>query len=185
MKQGKFILQTNRLLLREMTPADMPALCKILQDEKVMYAYAHPFTQEECDQWMEKQLQRYRQDGFGLWAVILKDTGEMIGQCGLTWQDLSDKQVVEIGYLFQRAYWHHGYAIESAKACKEYAFHTLHSKVVYSIIRDNNLSSQKVAIKNGMTQRGLLQKHYYGLDMPHLIFAVTAKDKAGGHTNVL
>ena len=80
------ILQTERLLLREMTQEDFPALCCILQDEQTMYAYEGAFSDSEAQVWLDRQLERYRQLGFGLWAVILKQTGEMIGQCGLTMQ---------------------------------------------------------------------------------------------------
>ena len=114
---GKLILQTERLLLREMEDEDFSALCRMLRDPEVMYAYEHAFDDAEVDEWLDRQINRYRQDGFGLWAVILKKTGEMIGQCGLTLQDIEDRQVLEIGYLFERAYWHQGYATEAAAAC--------------------------------------------------------------------
>ena len=82
MKQmkNKIILETERLYLRKMDHGDIEALCEILQDEEVMYAYEHAFSDEEVRQWLEKQLTRYKNDGFGLWAVILKATGSMIGQ---------------------------------------------------------------------------------------------------------
>ena len=75
----------------------------------------------------------------------------MIGQCGLTMQPWKDKEVLEIGYLFQRRYWHKGYATEAAKACKKYAFKILNADEVCSIIRDTNTPSQNVAVRNGMT----------------------------------
>ena len=78
-----FQLETPRLLLREMTPDDYPALCEIMQDDAVMYAYEGAFDEQETQAWLEEQLTRYEQLGFGLWAVVLKETGEMIGQCGL------------------------------------------------------------------------------------------------------
>lgn len=168
------VLETERLYLREMTQDDYPALCKIMQDAEVMYAYEHPFDDAEVQAWMEKQFARYKQYGFGLWAVVLKESGEMIGQCGLTMQEVSgqDRQVLEIGYLFQKAFWHCGYAIESAKACKKYAFEVLKAKEVFSIIRDTNIASQKVAQRNGMTVRGKFIKHYFNMDIPHLLFSV-------------
>lgn len=166
------ILNTRRLSLREMEQADLPALCKMLQDPAVMYAYEHAFTDTEAQEWLTKQKGRYQADGFGLWAVILRETGEMIGQCGLTMQDVNGKQVPEVGYLFQKAFWHQGYASEAAIACKEYAFTTLDVREVFSIIRDNNIASQKVAEKNGMTVTDLFTKHYYGMDMPHLVYSV-------------
>ena len=123
------VIETQRLLLREMTPADRPALCRILQDSEVMYAYNGPFSDEEVDEWLERQLTRYRQWGYGLWAVVLKATGEMIGQCGLTLQQWNGREMLEAGYLFQRSHWHQGYATEAASACMDYAFGSLNSPI--------------------------------------------------------
>lgn len=170
------ILETERLYLRKLTDDDFDNLCKILQDSEVMYAYEHAFSDEEVREWLARQQKRYESDGFGLWGVVLKESGEMIGQCGLTLQDYKDRKVVEVGYLFQKKYWNNGYAIESAKACRDYAFDILGIDEVYSIIRDNNLSSQKVAIKNGMEKRDIIVKHYYNMDMPHFIFSVRKND---------
>lgn len=166
------ILETERLTLREMRQSDYSALCKILQNEEVMVAYEGAFTDEEVQQWLDRQLKRYQEDGFGLWAVILKETNEMIGQCGLTMQDCEEKQILEIGYLLQKAYWHQGYASEAAIACKEYAFEKLNAEEVFSMIRDTNIASQNVAIRNGMTLVDQFMKHYRGVDMPHLLYSV-------------
>lgn len=166
------ILETERLYLREMEQSDYASLCKILQDAEVMYAYEHAFDDDEAQAWLDKQIKRYEDYGFGLWAVILKETGEMIGQCGLTMQECDGQEVVEVGYLFQKSFWHQGYATEAAIACKEYAFDKLNVDEVYSIIRDNNIASQNVAKRNGMTCKGSFTKRYYGIDMPHYIFSV-------------
>ncbi|MBP8855885.1 MAG: GNAT family N-acetyltransferase [Oscillospiraceae bacterium] len=167
-------IETTRLYLRELCQTDYAALCAILQDKEVMYAYEHAFSDIEAQEWMDKQCRRYQENGFGLWAVLRKDTKEMIGQCGLTLQDCGGKEVLEIGYLFQKAVWHQGYATEAAIACKQYAFEQLGADEVYSIIRENNLPSQKVAIRNGMTIKGKIVKHYYGMEMPHLVYSVKA-----------
>lgn len=166
------IMETERLILREMGQWDFPDLCAILQDEEVMYAYEGAFSDEEVQGWLDRQLARYWQDGVGLYAVVLKQTGVMIGQCGLTIQETPSGKVLEIGYLFKKAYHHHGYATEAAAACKEYAFRTLGAERVCSIIRDGNVASQNVAIRNGMTIVGSFVKHYRGVDMPHDIFSV-------------
>lgn len=102
----------------------------------------------------------------------------MIGQCGLTMQDWEGRQVPEIGYLFEKAYWHQGYATEAAIGCREYAFRNLGIEEVFSIIRDNNIPSQNVARRNGMTMVGTQKKYYYGMDMPHLVFSVKRELKA-------
>lgn len=163
----KRICETERLYLREMMPSDFAALCKILQDEKAMYAYEGAFGDEEVKEWLGRQLSRYQRWGFGLWAVVLKETGEMIGQCGLTMQPWKERELLEIGYLFQRAFWHKGYATEAAKACKDYAFEVLDAREVCSIIRDTNIASKKVAVRNGMVKVDTWVKHYRGIDMPH------------------
>ena len=166
------ILETKRLLLREMVESDLPDLRKILQDDDVMYAYEGAFSNEEVMWWFDNQILRYKQYGFGLWAVILKETNKMIGQCGLTMQDYNGNKVMEIGYLFQKEQWHKGYAIEAASACKDYAFNVLKADEVYSIIRDSNIASQNVAIRNGMTRMDKFVKHYRGVDMPHYVYSV-------------
>ena len=166
------MIETERLYLRELQQADSDSLRKILQDEQTMYAYEGAFDDKEVQNWLNKQIENYRRDGFGLWAVILKETDEMIGQCGLTWQDFAGQKVLEIGYLFQRAFWHNGYAIEAAKACKTYAFENLQAEEVFSIIRDTNTASQKVAERNGMTRSGEFVKHYRGAVMPHYVYSV-------------
>ena len=172
MNSSSIFAATERLLLRRMEQADFPALCKMLQDPEVMYAYEGPFTDEEAQAWLDRQINRYHDDGFGLFAVVLKKTGEMIGQCGLTMQDIPGKRVLEIGYLFRKEFWHHGYATEAAQACREYAFTVLKADEVFSIIRDTNIPSQNVARRNGMTPVGTFIKHYRGVDMPHYVFSI-------------
>lgn len=80
------ILKTERLYLRKMNQSDYESLCRILQDNETMYAYEGAFTDTEVQEWLDRQIARYKKYNFGLWAVILKDTDKMIGQCGLTMQ---------------------------------------------------------------------------------------------------
>lgn len=169
------ILETERLYLRELEQSDFFALCRILQDEQTMYAYEGAFTDAEVQDWLDRQLARYEKYGFGLWAVILKETEELIGQCGLTMQPWKDGEVLEIGYLFRWDCWHKGYATEAAIGCKEYAFETLKAKEVCSIIRDTNTASQNVALRNGMEKQDSWTKHFKGADMPHDCYAVKQK----------
>lgn len=166
------IFETERLYFREMNQSDFESLCRILQDEETMYAYEGAFRNDEVQEWLDRQVSRYEKWGYGLWAVILKETDTMIGQCGLTMQPWKDNEVLEIGYLFERLYWHKGYATEAAIACKEYAFHSLNAEEVCSIIRDTNIASQKVALRNGMTMTDTWTKHYRGIDMPHFRYVV-------------
>ncbi|MDR2097661.1 MAG: GNAT family N-acetyltransferase [Spirochaetaceae bacterium] len=168
----KIILETNRLSLREFLENDYDDLSEILQDKGVMYAYEHPFSNEEVENWYDKQIERYNKDGYGLWAVIHKETKDFLGQCGLTIQEINGKKYLEIGYLFKKEHWHNGYATEAALGCKKYAFETLMAERVYSIIRDNNIASQNVARRVGMKKIDEIIKHYYNMDMVHYIFEI-------------
>ena len=171
----EIVLETPRLQLREMSFADMHSLAVILQDERVMYAYNGAFSEAETLAWMQKQLRRYRDFGFGLWAVLKRDTGEMIGQCGITMQEYRNTQVPEIGYLFAYKHWHQGYATEAAEACCQYAFDHLQTDEVYAIIRDNNQASINVALRLGMQPKLTFIKHYYGFEMRHIAFSLKNK----------
>ncbi len=166
------IYETERLIVREMTKADLPPLAVMLQDPLCMSAYEGVFSNAETQAWLHRQIERYREHGFGLWAIVLKSTDEMIGQCGLSWQEFNGHHVREIGYLLQRQHWHKGYAIEAACGCKQYAFEKLMSDEVFSMVRDTNIASMNVAIRNGMTIRGCFVKHYRNVDMLHYAFSV-------------
>lgn len=163
-------IDTARLVMDEMTDADLPALRAILQDPAAMVAYEGAFSKAETAAWLRRMRQRYADDGFGLWAV--RRNGEMIGQCGITRQPIEDDEVLEVGYLFRRDQWHRGFALEAATAARDWAFETLDAPAVWAKIRDTNLASMNVAIRLGMTVRRRFVTRYRGVDMPHLGFAI-------------
>lgn len=173
------IFETEHLCLRALTLDDRTDLCEILQDAETMYAYEHAFSDVEVDEWLERQLARYKKDGFGLWAVIRKEDGAFVGQTGLTMQDVGGQMVPEAGYLLKRKYWHMGFATEAAVGCRDHAFNVLNLDAVYSIIRENNAASRAVAERNGMTVVDRMVKHYYNMDMPHLVYRVTRQEMRG------
>ena len=130
--------------------------------------------------WLDRHIARCERLGFGLWAVVLKETGAMIGQCGLTLQSWENEEVLEIGYLFERRHWHKGYAAEAAAGCKKYAFEVLGAHEVCSIVRDTNTAAQNVAIRNGMVKTDESVKNFRGIDMRFCRY--TAADSGyGGH----
>ncbi len=151
LENGKVLMETERLVIREMVLSDHEALCKIMCDEDTMYtAYGRAFSVEEVQNWLNKSMEKYKIYGFGLWVVVLKETHEVIGQCGLMPQKWKEQEILEIGYLFRKAFWHKGYATEAAMACKEYAFSVLGADSIYAAIRDTNTASQYVAKRIGM-----------------------------------
>jgi RimJ/RimL family protein N-acetyltransferase len=166
------IIETKRLYLRQFEKYDIKDLKEFLQDIQVMYAYEHAFTDEEVDNWFNNNRKRYDTLGFGLWAIIRKDTNEFLGDCGLTMQKVEDDDVLELGYHLKKKYWHNGYAMEAALACKDYAFNKIGAKKLYAIIRENNEASKHLAECLGMKVIKKFNKHYYGMDMLHYVYCV-------------
>lgn len=171
------ILETERLILRELTNEDLPSLRSFLQDSEVMYAYEGAFSDEEVENWLAWNQSLYQSDGYGLWALVRKEDQTVIGECGLTKQIVEEETYLEIGYHLIKDAWHEGYAIEAATAVKYYAFEILQAPEVISVIRDTNLPSMNVAIRNGMTAKKRFIKHYRGHTMPHFLFSVKNSNK--------
>jgi RimJ/RimL family protein N-acetyltransferase len=151
-------------MLREFVPDDADALALVLSDLETMKYYPAPIDQKGIQQWIERNLRRYAEDGVGLWAMVLKATGEMIGDCGIIRQRVEDEHMYEIGYHVRRDLWGQGLATEAASACREWGFANLNVDRLISLIRPDNVASCRVAERNGMTVwkevdwRG--QRHY-------------------------
>ncbi|OFI46834.1 GNAT family N-acetyltransferase [Floricoccus penangensis] len=166
------ILETERLILREWELGDEKYLKFFLGDNRVMYAYEGVFSDDRIALWLEWNLESYKKNGYGLWAIELKNDGKVIGECGLTNQEVEGEIYKEIGYHLIFDEWHNGYAVEAARAVKEYAFNELKVREVVSTVRNNNITSMNVAIRNGMTVDRIFNKSYKGIDMPHFLFKV-------------
>lgn len=145
------ILQTPRLLLREFTPEDAGALAQVICDPETMRYYPEPYDLGGVEQWIDRNRQRYRDYGVGLWAMELKRTSELIGDCGIIRQQVEDEPLYEIGYHLRRDFWHQGLATEAGIACRDWAFAHLKVERLISLIRPDNLASCRVAERNGMT----------------------------------
>lgn len=130
-------------------------------------------VEEQSRYWIERQLKRYRENTFGLQALIHKNTGEMIGQCGLLLQEFDGKKETEIGYHIFPEYQGQGYATEAARAFKQYAFDNNLAESLVSLIDIHNYASQKVAEKNGMQRDG----ETIAWGFPEYVYRVWKKDK--------
>lgn len=146
----KKILETKRLFLREMTMSDLDALFAVLGDKEIMQHYPYSFDEERVRSWIERNMKRYTDDGFGLWAVCLKDTGEMIGDCGLTLQNIDGQMLPEIGYHIRKDQQRKGYAKEAAMAVRDWAFGNTEYPALYSYCKYTNVGSFKTAESIGM-----------------------------------
>ena len=144
------MIETERLLLREYIPEDFDALYEILSDPETMAHYPAPFDADRTRRWIEWNLDNYTRYGFGLWVAVLKETGEFIGDCGLTLQDIDGETLPEIGYHIHKKYWRRGFAKEAARAVRDWAFQNTRYDVLYSYMKYTNEGSWRTALANGM-----------------------------------
>lgn len=166
-------LETERLVLRPITQLDFDHWYAILSDAETMKHYPAPYDASGVQRWIDWTLDNYAKYGFGLWAVILKETGEFIGDCGITMQNINGKTLPEIGYHFHKAHWRRGYASEAARCCTAYAFNELNFPAVYSYMTDSNIASYGVALKNGMK---LVENYEDENGVKHRVYAITFQE---------
>ncbi|WP_334093773.1 glutamine-hydrolyzing GMP synthase [Helicobacter typhlonius] len=167
-----FVCESERVFLRPYTQADFAALHKIVSDKQTMYAWGQGFSKKQSQEWLDKQLTHYKKYGFGIWAIIEKQSGAIIGNAGLNYEQIcleplenkaqktkgESKKIVEIGYLLHRDFLGQGYGSEVARMCVKYGFETLGLEEVYCLIKEDNLSSIKVAQKLGAMCVGINSK---------------------------
>ena len=166
------VAETDRLKIRRFYKTDLNALWKIMSKPEVMYAWEEGFKKSETRKWLNRQYTRYHKDGYGYYAVTLKDSGRLIGQAGLMKSEVNGENVVEIGYIFDDAVWGWGYAIEAVRACVDLAFHQFGLDRLYATIRPENAASVRLAEKLGMRKTGEYVKTYKDKEMPHDIFVL-------------
>jgi RimJ/RimL family protein N-acetyltransferase len=141
---------TPRLAFREMTPDDLDDMAALLGDPQVMRHYPHPKTRQEALAWIAWNQRLYRDHGFGLWLLTLRATGEFVGDCGLTPQQVDGVTELEVGYHLRGALQGRGLATEAAAACRDYARDVLDVDRLIAIIALGNRPSQRVAEKLGL-----------------------------------
>jgi ribosomal-protein-alanine N-acetyltransferase len=161
------ILETARLVLRQVTLHDLDFLAEMMADPEVMRFYPKCYSRDEVEAWICRQVDSYAKYGHGNWLVLKKASGEPIGRVGLTMQMVDEVEKPEIGYMIHRPFWRQGFATEAAIATRDYAFMQLNKPYVISLVRPENLPSQGVARKMGM-KPGERLVHHGGLS--HLVF---------------
>ena len=146
------IIETERLFLREMKENDFDSLYEVLADADIMQHYPYTFDESRVRNWIQRNIERYRIFGFGLWAVCLNETGEMIGDCGITLQLIDGQIKPEIGYHIRADKQRNGYAKEAAIAVRDWTFNNTPFQIVYSYMKYTNEPSVKTAISYGCKQ---------------------------------
>ena len=162
------VLQTERLVLREMVLDDLDFVAAMLAHPDVNRYYEKQSTRDDAQVWLERQLERYRRDGHGLWLAREIASGAPVGQVGLVMQEVEGERHPEIGWLLDRPFWGRGYATEAALATRDAAFARWRYPRVISLIRPENTPSQRVAERIGMTPGRLVEFHGF----THIVFYV-------------
>jgi ribosomal-protein-alanine N-acetyltransferase len=166
------VIETPRLALREMTLADLDFVAGMLADSRVMRFYPKTYSREESEEWVLRQMSRYRNQGFGLWLAVDSRNETPVGQVGLVRQEVDGAFEDEIGYLLDASCWGRGLATEAARATRDHAFEALGKERVISLIRPENVPSQGVANRVGL--RPGRRTLFAGLE--HIVFSL---DRAG------
>lgn len=161
-------METARLFLREFVPEDVAPLSRVLCDRETMRFYPMTFDEAAAKEWIARNQRRYANEGHGLWAMDLKATGEMIGDCGITLQNVDGESLLEIGYHLRREMWGQGYATEAARACRDHGFAKLQAEFLVSLVRPENVPSCRVAERNGMK----VWKETMHAGLTHLVYRV-------------
>lgn len=146
------MIETDRLILREFKTSDLDALHKVIGDSENMKYYSQQFDREKVRLWIEKSIERYNIFGFGLWAVCLKEAGELIGDCGLTMQNINAFIRPEIGYHIRLDLQKKGYAKEAAKAVRDWVFKNTMFNAIFSYTTEDNIGSINTAISYGCSK---------------------------------
>jgi [ribosomal protein S5]-alanine N-acetyltransferase len=130
---------------------DVEGLLQIFSDPRVMAAFGSPpFDRAQMARWVRRNLDHQERDGYGLFAVILRESGQLIGDCGLEWKEIDGRSEAELGYDLRSDHWGRGLATEAAIAMRDYAFGKLALLRLVSLILKGNVASRRVAEKIGM-----------------------------------
>lgn len=144
---GETVLRTERLRLRPLVPEDAPALGEAFADAYALRFYPRMREPAEVRAWIARWLESYARDGLGLWALELRETGELVGDAGLVWQRVEGRPELEVGYHVVARYRSRGLATEAARACRDWGFEHTSAPRIGSLVHPENAASQRVAAR--------------------------------------
>lgn len=172
-----FLIETKRLNLRELNENDEAFLYNILSDIETMRYYPAPYDINRVRNNIQSSMKSYKENGFGLWGIILKEQNKFIGQCGITKQDIDGTSVPEIGYHINKEFWRKGFATEAAIASLKYGFNKLHLNDIYIHTYVKNIPSQRIAEKLNMKKVKEFDKLIkgYNIHMRHIVYKIDYK----------
>lgn len=160
--------ETPRLKFRKLEPSDFEVWEELFRDEetaKLLGMSEFKTPKERCEKWFEWTFHRYENDLGGQNVLILKETGEIVGQSGLLVRELDGNEELEVAYSILPKFRRQGFATEASRKCRDFAFENQFKKQLFSIIVPENENSKKVAINNGMKFSKTIDFHGEKMDL--------------------
>ena len=180
---GTTTIETERLTLRRFEYSDDETMLKYwIADEKIQSLYSEPVyaTKEEVKELLDKYITSYEKEDYYRWAIILKETGECIGQIAYFLVD-SKNHFAEIEYCIGSAFQCRGFATEATKAVIRYGFEEMNLHKVQICTKTINVPSKRVIEKCGFTYEGTLRDYFYmdGEYVGRLYFSILRDEYEG------
>ncbi|WP_410768931.1 GNAT family N-acetyltransferase [Fontibacillus sp. BL9] len=168
------IMETNRLWIRQHSDDDLEDLHFILGDADTMSFWPAPFTKEQTSSWLQKNIESYSTLGYGRWGMVLKESGELIGDIGFMRAELDSQLENDLGYIISSSYWGRDFGTEAAAACLEYGFNTIGMQRICANMPLEHHASRRVAEKIGM----ICEKQYINKRNRNILTYLFSKSKS-------
>jgi len=162
-------LQTERLTLRPLTLGDLDEMATLLGDAEALVLWGGPLDREGARAWVERNIARYASHGFGRCAVIWRETGELVGDCGLIPTVVEGVDEVELGWITRRSFWGRGIATEAGAAWRDHGLGALGLPRIVSMIKPENVASRRIAEKLGFSVE---REAMWGDEGPFLMYSI-------------
>ncbi|MGA9349190.1 MAG: GNAT family N-acetyltransferase [Anaerolineae bacterium] len=144
------ILETERLILRRQRASDIASLTDLWADPKVTRYMGGPRDRDWLQSVFEETAQNPYAEQYDLWPVVEKETGQVVGHCGLLDKEVEGRTEIELNYILSPSVWGKGYATEIGQAIKQLAFEKMGVERLIALIEPENEASERVAVKIGM-----------------------------------
>lgn len=161
-------IETMRLRLRSFDDDDLDRMAELMADDDFMRFSLGVFTREQTAGFLERVRVRDRAGLPSQFAVVFRENERLIGYCGFFLQVVDEVEELEIGYRIDPSCWGQGIATEAARAVRDHAFSKLGIARVISLIHPDNVTSRRVAEKNGMTP----EKETVFRGFPTIVFSI-------------
>lgn len=147
-------------------------MASLLGDAEALALWGEPLDREGARSWIQRNLARYEADGIGRCAILLRQTGELVGDSGLIRTSVEGTPEVELGWIVRRRHWGQGIATEAGRAWRDHAFDVLRLERIVSMISEINVASRRVAEKLGFE----VEREAIWGGLPHLMYSMRSTD---------